>query len=308
MPQYPTPKHVEVILPEHPDADWRNRALDIAHFELYGGDTPIHVYNYARRGQTSVGQNIEGEQGGAVFDDTVLGNRIAEIDLFVNMTSWETVRTVFRPQTRVGDILVLYRLVPPRMDASAPQPEEWGYLLTDGRVQQAGTQIEGRSQSLVQVQVKGRDLIPLPRGRATPIYEEETAADLSPTTEGGEAWIVSAYGVRFRPDEGGPRLYNHLTAGTFTPESVFPALVPQKEFPLLREGGGVSRRSLEAALASLRPRKSGPLAGAVLVVDQSDVYVWSRARHRYVPVDADVSASGQYDGDLQLLQSHLFTP
>lgn len=185
---YFSPADAFVRFETHPDPRWRGVVLDAAYVRLTAGDTPLHIYNYARSGTPLRGDGASGKQGGAPFDDTALGNRIVRLELILNMNRFRDIRYSLLPMTVVGDFLFAYR------------GEAWsgegihGYYLKNGQVGQAGYDVNVRGATFPAVSVLFDDIVPvvngIKRGEVPAAPEEPAAEDL-------EGRSIAGYDVHY---------------------------------------------------------------------------------------------------------------
>jgi hypothetical protein len=175
--QYFTPADGVVTFITHPDGQWRGVDLDVAFFRLTAGDTPLHVFNYARRPGMLTGRSVSGVQGGAAFDDTALSNRIVQLELVLNMTRFQDVRYALMPATSIGDVRVAYQPKSWAFDAAGARQDGLdGYYLRAGQVQKAGYEVSIRSATYPAVSVVFADYEPIVNGSAVTVW----AADGTP--------------------------------------------------------------------------------------------------------------------------------
>lgn len=123
--------------------------LDVAAGRLIAGDTPIHLYNYARRGPVPMSSGQQGQPLGSVFDDTALSARVVRLELTLNVRRFRDLGTWMVMGSRVGDVLVGFR----------EEDGSWsGYLLKDGYVSRTGYNVSVGSPVGAMVHLEFRDV------------------------------------------------------------------------------------------------------------------------------------------------------
>lgn len=177
---YYTSSDAQIILLNHPDETQNNVPLDVAHFELTGGRSPIHIWNYTYRKPGS-DYLQEGVAGGARFDDTALGNQLVELQLIVNRERLKSFHYAFRSMTRIGDIELRYQAVSERL-GEEPRASTVGYRLINGHVGQTAGSMELSSPLHQSIRLYFQDIEPLNYNKPTveaQLFELEEAVATS---------------------------------------------------------------------------------------------------------------------------------
>lgn len=193
MTAYFTSADAEIRIVDHPVKSWNGKVLDVAHFQLMGGRTPFHIWNYARRKDATPEQG-----GGAPFDDTALGNEVTQLQLIVNRDRYREAYFLYRPMSQIGNVRVTYRT------SETGAYEEAGYLLVDGHVGQNAEEITIGNALFMSVPILFRTMEPFTR---IPAPDEQLATDL-----GVERLEVLAYNAEYTVDgDTRRRLYDPST-------------------------------------------------------------------------------------------------
>lgn len=122
--------------------------MDVAHFVITAGSSPIPIYSYANRSDSEERPYLEANReedkptdkdpvGGATFDDVAQGNEIAELQLALNQKRFTQLKAKFQSMTDVGDVVIRYS----NFSQWDPQPQQAGYRLVDGTVNKVGEEI-----------------------------------------------------------------------------------------------------------------------------------------------------------------------
>ena len=137
-PVYFTPEDASVVLVSHPDSQRNGEELDAVQFNLSAGQSAIHIWNYEQR--DNLDKDLlsldQGQQGGALFDDTALGNQAVKFNIILNVKQFRDAKYIFAPHTRIGDIVITYKAIA----GWEPTAEITGYRLIDGYVSTLSTQ------------------------------------------------------------------------------------------------------------------------------------------------------------------------
>lgn len=138
-----TGQDARLVFLNHPETDQVGEPVDAAHFVITGGSSPVHIWNYARR-----------KEGGAPFDDTAIGNHLAELQLVMNQERFESTEEQFRDNPKVGDMLLLYRS---RADWGSRKTA--GYKMLEGRVGSVGEEITLRNATYPTISIKFKEIL-----------------------------------------------------------------------------------------------------------------------------------------------------
>jgi len=171
----------EIEFRSHPDPRWNGQPLDVAHFVMTAGSSPIPIYNYANRQDSEERPYLEANReenkpmnkdpvGGATFDDVAQGNEIAELQLAVNQQRFTQVKAKFQSMTDVGDAVIRYT----NFSNWDPEPESVGYELIDGTVNQVGEEISVGNATFPSITITFRYAQPLGGAGPSPFEETES--------------------------------------------------------------------------------------------------------------------------------------
>jgi hypothetical protein len=141
---YYTGSDARLVFLNHPEHDLTGRPLDAAHYVLTAGSSPVHIWNYARQ-----------QDGGAKFDDTAIGNHLADLQLVMNQERFEKTEDRFRDHSGVGDMLLLYETT-----ANWGASKTAGYRLLDGHVGSVGEEITLKNATYPTVSLKFKEAVP----------------------------------------------------------------------------------------------------------------------------------------------------
>lgn len=178
-----TGSDARLVFLNHPEQELVGQPLDAAHYVITGGSSPVHIWNYARQ-----------KEGGAPFDDTAIGNHLAELQLVMNQDRFESTAEQFRDNPVVGDMLLMYQ-----KHGNWGQIKRSGYKLLGGRVGSVGEEITLKNATYPTISLKFKEI--LARRGESQQPQEGGAGDILELRESEERpeqakyWPVEGYYV-----------------------------------------------------------------------------------------------------------------
>lgn len=158
---YFTAADINIIPRSHPDPQWKDKPIDAVGFVLSHGRNPIHIWNYTRRGNENeeIAALSEGQQGGALFDDTALSNSSTTIQIVLNELKFRTTKYILPPHSYIGDIDIIFEAA----YGWETEIQKTGYRLIAGYVQNSGKEITVENATYPTITIQFKDLKPLSR-------------------------------------------------------------------------------------------------------------------------------------------------
>lgn len=249
--------------------------VDVAFLQLTAGETPIHIWNYARRQLTrETGAEI-GQQGGTPFDDTALSHHQATVQLMANVSRFSDLRSQVAAMTEIHSIQIIYSKTIAYENAART-----GYVLEEGNVSQIGQEVTVGNAVYPTITITFRkakpysDRITLETPQGRDVEPVETSPDVlfSDKLTPINIWYNDG-----PEDEPNPKKYHPQTS---LGDGPFIDLMGEHEEAIFQELEDNTDEAVTEAVLSLS------FKGGVIVSNTTGlVFVWNRRGAQYAALD-----------------------